>query len=57
MCTVQPLTGCAPFELRCFRCLLQCFARAKQCSHINAVIHLRGVDTLVVIVSVSWCCQ
>jgi hypothetical protein len=42
MCTVQPLASCAPFELRCFRCLLQCFARVKQCSHINAVFHLRG---------------
>src|SRR6185437_14320001 len=37
---LQPLAACAPLELRCCRCFLQSSARVKQCSHIDAVIHL-----------------
>src|SRR5215470_4903071 len=38
---IQPLAACAPLELRRLRHLLQGLARAEQCSHINAVVHLR----------------
>src|SRR5262249_17399706 len=36
---IQPLAACAPLELRGLRRLLQGFARGKQRSHINAVVH------------------
>src|SRR6516162_9592870 len=40
VCAIQPLAACSPFELRGFRCLLQCFARTEQCGHVNAVVNL-----------------
>ena len=42
VCAIQPLAGCPPFELRGFRCLLQCFARTEQCSYVNSVVDLGG---------------
>src|SRR5215510_6656080 len=38
---LQPFAACTPLELRRLWRLLQGLARAKQCSHINAVIHCR----------------
>src|SRR5262249_11494572 len=37
---VQPLAACAPLELGRLRSLFQCVARAEQCSHVDAIVHL-----------------
>src|SRR5262245_18914903 len=36
----QALAACAPLELGRLRSVFQCVARAEQCSHVDAIVHL-----------------